>query len=304
VLLGDGYDLGKGWSLAVSGVNFDAADAIVETNMFNEPPESGRAFVLVDVVIAYNGTDDPKSTGFEVSIDAVANSNTSYDSFGCGVLPDDLDSLSDVFSGGAISGQACFDVEADDVSGLTLYASSGIFSGTDVFYSLSTESSQATGVATSIGPVLGAVSTPARLDPNPMNTVVPIGDGWALSVTGLGRDGTAAVLAENQFNDPPPEGYVFFLVDVILAYEGTEKQDSALAVTISAVGEGNVEYATWGCGVVPGELEVFTDVFPGASIVGTVCFVVPAAEVGSGVLLYATGEMFGDSFVTFATSRE
>jgi hypothetical protein len=35
------------------------------------------------------------------------------------------------------------------------------------------------------------------------------------------------------------------------------------------------------CGVVPGELDAFTDVFAGGVVEGQVCFVVPAEDLGS-----------------------
>ena len=301
VRLGDGHDLGNGWSLALTGVRHDATEEIAAANMFNDPPEPGRQFVLVDLIVAYNGLEDPRSPFLYVSFDAVGQGNVGYDSFGCGVLPNDLDSSRDVFSGGSLSGQICFDVDAGDADSLVLYASTGWSSVEDIFFSLFEESGSPTGVSTRIGPVDGAASSSNRSGPNPTGTSALIGGGWVLVVNGSNPDGTAEVMAENQFNDPPPDGHVFFLIEVVLTNEGPEKQDSAFFVDIGAVGDGNVEYDAFGCGVIPNELDTFTELFPGGSISGDVCFVVPESEAGSDVVVYASGEVFGDEMVYFAT---
>ena len=297
--MGDGQDLGDGWSLALTGVRHDATEEIAAANMFNDPPEPGRQFVLVDLIVAYNGLEDPRSP-FDVSFDAVGQGSVGYDSFGCGVLPNDLDSSRDVFSGGSLSGQICFDVDSGDADSLVLYASAGFF-GKDIFFSLFEESESPTGVSTRLGPVAGAASSSNRSDPIPTGTSAPIGGGWTLAVNGSSPDGTAEVLAENQFNDPPPDGHIFFLAEVVLTNDGQEKQD-AFFVEIEAVGNGNAAYDLFGCGVIPNELDIWVELFPGGSVSGEVCFVVPESEAGSDVLVYANGELFGDESVFFATT--
>ena len=78
--------------------------------MFNDAPELGRQFVLVDLMLAYNGFQDPKSALLEVSFNGVGQSNVAYGSLGCGVLPNELDRSLDVFTGGYVSGQICSDL--------------------------------------------------------------------------------------------------------------------------------------------------------------------------------------------------
>ena len=302
ILIGDGHDLGNGWSLVVTKVNFDGAYAVLEANQFNDPPTEGRSFVLVDISLGYNGSSDPSSPAFEVSIDAVGSQNISYSSSECGILPNSIDSMRDLFTGGAISGQVCFDADTSDIQSLTLYASSGFFGGKDSFFSLNQQSLNPTGLNTSIGPVLGASSTQARLNPTPVGTAGSISDNWEFSVKNSMPDGTDLVLSENQFNDLPPIDHTFFLSTVVLTNVGQEKQDSLLGVSIKAVGIGNVEYDSYGCGVIPGELDTWgTQIFPGGSIEGTICFVVPKSEADDGVVLYVNGETFGETPYTFAT---
>ena len=70
-----------------------------------------------------------------------------------------------------------------------------------------------------------------------------------------------------------------------------------LTVTANAVGDSNVAYGKL-CGVIPGELDSFTDVFAGGAAEGQICFVVPSAELAS-VTVYA-GALLEDA-VFFAT---
>ena len=64
------------------------------------------------------------------------------------------------------------------------------------------------------------------------------------------------------------------------------------------VGDTNVELPT-GCGVVPGEIDLFVDIFAGGSTAGTICFVVPA-DAGQ-LVLYATVD-YTKPPVMFATT--
>jgi hypothetical protein len=127
---------------------------------------------------------------------------------------------------------------------------------------------------------------------------VDLGGGWSATVTQPARDITEAVLAENQFNDPPPLGFRFVGVDVTLGYSG-EEPSTALMMTLRAVADDNLVQSTQ-CGVIPGELDRFDDVFPGGSISGTLCFVVEQDALDS-LVLYGTGELFSDDYVYLAT---
>jgi hypothetical protein len=145
---------------------------------------------------------------------------------------------------------------------------------------------------------MGAAATENRTTGAlPIGAAGDVGDGWAFAVASPARDITDQVMADNTFNDPPPEGFRFVGVDVALAYSGTGSA-SAFEVTAKWVGGGNVQRVGF-CGVVNGELDQFTDVFAGGSVTGTMCFVVPQQEVGEGVLYVAAG--FDIEPVYFAT---
>jgi hypothetical protein len=118
-----------------------------------------------------------------------------------------------------------------------------------------------------------------------------------MAVSGAARDITDAVMAENSFNVPPPDGFRFIGVDVTYAYDGSGSA-SPFVVTTKAVGASNVQVSSY-CGVVPGEIDLSSDLFSGGAVSGTLCFVAPASDLA--MVLYATAA-FGESYVMFATS--
>tara|TARA_X000001036_G_C20597252_1_gene773447 strand:+ start:106 stop:1263 length:1158 start_codon:yes stop_codon:yes gene_type:complete len=303
VLLGNGFTFSDNWSLLVTTVNFDAWAEIKEANMFNDPPDDGSTYVLIEVTLVYNGTEDPANPWFDVEFGAVGQSGVGYEECDFTVLPEELSNSLDVFSGGALKGNICFMVTNEDINNLTLYVSEFSFFEEDanVYFSLTAESETPTGIETILGPVPGANSTPARLSPYPIDSWVSIEGGWKLKVNESTPDATDLVLAENMFNEPPKDGHVFFLVNVSLENESNDIQDGFWG-DIKAVGDGNVELDPYGCGVVPNELYNYVDVFPGGSIEGNICFEVPVSELDAEIVIYATGDFIQDEgAITFAT---
>lgn len=295
VPLGIVADIGAGWRLQVLEVIPDGAAAVAAENEFNDPPPAGSTFTLVKVALGYYGLNDP-TTAYQPTISAVGASNLELESY-CGTLPNELDLFVDVFTGGVVVGNLCFVTTTPDSTSLQLYAVGDYFESDEVFL-------QANGTATGVdpmaalsGPQVGAVSTPARLSPTALATTVDVGAGWSMTVTGAARDITDLVMAENQFNDPAPEGFRYIGVDVTYAYSGTEPS-AAYQVTTKAVGDGNVELQA-GCGVITGEIDIFTDVFAGGTVAGTICFVVPSASPS--IVVYASAD-FDTPPVMFAVS--
>ncbi len=295
VPLGLVADIGAGWRLQVLEVLPDGAAAVAAENEFNEPPPAGSTFTLVKVALGYYGLNDPISA-FQPTISAVGASNLELESF-CGTLPNELDLLVDVFSGGVVVGNLCFVTTTPDATSLQLYAVGDYFESDEVFLRANGTATGVDPMATLTGPQAGAVSTPARLSPTTLSTAVDVGAGWSMTVTGAARDITDLVMAENQFNEPAPAGFRFIGVDVTYAYSGTEPS-AAYQVTTKAVGDGNVELQA-GCGVISGEIDIFTDVFAGGTVAGTICFVVPSANPS--MVVYASAD-FDTSPVMFAVS--
>ena len=296
VPLGTVADINGGWRLQVLEVIPDAAAAVAEASEFNEPPPAGSTFTLVKIAMGYYGVEDPTSA-YQPTISAVGSSNLEVES-SCGTLPDELNLFVDVFSGGVVTGNLCFITTPEDSTSLQLYAvGSYFFESTDVFLQANGAAAGATPLAALTGPQDGAAATPGRLSPTALTTAVDVGAGWTMTVTGAARDMTDVIMAENQFNDPPPEGFRFIGVDVTYAYSGSETV-AAWEVTTKAVGDSNVELDD-DCGVFPGEIDVFNDVLAGGSVTGTICVVVPSASPN--FVLYASAD-FDTPHVLFAVA--
>ncbi|WP_217913316.1 hypothetical protein [Miltoncostaea marina] len=145
------------------------------------------------------------------------------------------------------------------------------------------------------GPVPPAAPTPPPPPPpapgSTRATAVPIGQGlaihggWAAAVLSVTPDATAAVLAENQFNDPPAPGRQFFIARVSATYTGAASSRFDAGFRLRVVGPSAVAYTTFGdsCGVIPDDIED-PEVFTGGTITGNVCWSVPSGDVGGLVM--------------------
>lgn len=135
--LGTAVDIGDGWTLTINDTNLDAEADVIAANEFNDPAPEGEVYVLVDVTMGYDG-DEASASLFSVDLDLVGDSNLSANS-SCSAssLPDELDTFSELFAGGSVTGSLCFLADANDVSSLVAYATGEPFSDNYEFFSLS-----------------------------------------------------------------------------------------------------------------------------------------------------------------------
>jgi len=117
--VGTATDIGEGWTLTVNGVDPDAAGTLA-ANEFNDPAAPGSAYVLVDVSLQFDG--EGSGTGTAADLHLVGDSNVAARA-GCSVSWDgELDRFAEVFAGGTIQGELCFEVAAADVASAVLLA--------------------------------------------------------------------------------------------------------------------------------------------------------------------------------------
>jgi Divergent InlB B-repeat domain len=136
----------------------------------------------------------------------------------------------------------------------------------------------------------------SRANPVPLGatvTVTSLDEKWAVRITSTQPDATAAVLAENQFNDPPAAGKQFFIATLAVTYLSGTKPDSVSAdFSLRSVGPSNVVYTTFGnsCGVIPDDIDSKGQLLPGGSKTGNVCWEVPSSEAASLIAFWDTGD--------------
>lgn len=126
----------------------------------------------------------------------------------------------------------------------------------------------------------------------PVGTALNVA-GWTLVVKQILPNATELVLAENQFNDPPADGRQFFIATISATYDGDEESSTLFAdVSLQALGPTNVAYRDYSdtCGVIPGELDTFVEVFRGGTIEGNVCWSILSEDAPA--LLMSADESF------------
>ena len=297
------------WSLRVLAVDTDAWDAIKEENQFNDPPNDGHKFVTVRLEVQYTGPGESPDLVWDLTPKAVGVSRVGYDDgfFNCGVIPDSLkDQPRELFTGGTVSGNVCFEVREKDLSSLLLYVdeSGGLFTAATVWMDLPT-TDRATTVPTT--GTLARVDQPTETTaPKATTTTVVVNDGrdaehsvpvgkagnlpnWSLRVLAVDTDAWDAIKEENQFNDPPNDGHKFVTVRLEVQYTGPgESPDLVWDLTPKAVGVSRVGYddGFFNCGVIPDSLkDQPRELFTGGTVSGNVCFEVREKDLSS-LLLY------------------
>lgn len=302
--------VGDGWAMSVDGFVPDADLAVAAANSFNDPPGPGKRYVLVKVTLRYgSGGVADRATPVLVRIEAVGPSKTSYRSSDAAVVaPDDLDISTEVFKGGALTGNIAFAVSATDAADLLVSASAG-FDGAERFFATNAGQASPSGdvvgttTTVAVGAATGRVAVPgARANPLPRRTPGAIGDGWRLTVTDYVADAGAVIAATNSFNEPPPAGKQYAMVRVTLTYgEGGTDDKANPLVIIRAVGPSNTAVNWTDSFVVAPDALVTTDaVRRGQSITGNIVFAVTSADAARLVVYASAG--FGSDDVFFATA--
>jgi hypothetical protein len=125
------------WQITVVGFQPDGSAAVAAENQFNDPPAPDARFALVTVEATYVGTDEPAIL-LELDFGAIDDNNVAYDyEDTCGVIPDEIDRYGDVYRGGTISGNLCWEVQKDSIDSLLLTVGSSGPGSPPTFFDLS-----------------------------------------------------------------------------------------------------------------------------------------------------------------------
>src|SRR6266536_5860382 len=131
-------------------------------------------------------------------------------------------------------------------------------------------------------PVVGTRSNPVPLGAPVDETFSFSNEHWRFRIVSTQPNATAAVMAENQFNDPPAPGNQFFLATLEVTYVSgaAARSPGSVADDLRTVGPSNVVYSTFGnsCGVIPDGFLFKGDLLPGGTMTGNICWQVPSAE--------------------------
>jgi hypothetical protein len=122
-----------------------------------------------------------------------------------------------------------------------------------------------------------------RSNPLDIGTTIEMGD-WQLAVVDVTRDATDQVMAENEFNDPPADGYQFIMFEVDATYVGDDSGDPWLDFSWAIVGSEGNTFGSGGsmdhyCGVFPNPLDEQGETYTDGSVSGNVCISADSAQL-------------------------
>ena len=293
------------WAIRISRVVFDGADEVLAENQFNDPPQPGHRFVIAWIEGAYLGSEIG-DLFWDISLKLVGRSSVVYTQSdpGCGVVPEDMMNLPEVFPGGMISGNACWSVPEFDIDSVVLFAEPAFSLGNDrEFFALSERGRSRTGTIEA-GP--GRPASEAQIiaarnsvrsdtraggkeNPIPLGQPARIGN-WRLRVVRVDTNATDLVLSENLFNEPPEPGYQFVMarIKATLVEPNDDPEAFWSDISLKVVGDSAVAFgqSNPGCGVVPDDLSGAPDVFVGGAISANACWSVPATDIDS-IIMFA-----------------
>lgn len=288
------------WRLRVSRVTADATGQVMAENEFNESPGEGNQFFMASVEATYTGTDS-STFWLDMTLKAVGESSVAYEPFDatCGVIPDDLNQAGETFPGGTVTGNVCWNIESSDATSLVMIAEQSFsFEETRAFLSLDPaanpldETTVVEGTGSDLGPTVA---------PGESATV----GAWEITVIGVTPDATDQILADNQFNEPPPEGSQYFIAELEATYVGSDSSTFWIDMSLGAVGESRVVYEPFGssCGLVPNDINDAGETFPGGTITGNVCWTIRSSDAPSLAMIAEESFTFEETRVFFALAE-
>lgn len=123
------------WEVTVNDVNLDATDVILAENMFNDAPEDGHVYIMVELTATYVGSD-PEGDAPWVGVEYVSASGNSFETYDAFVSePNSFDRTGTLYEGASTTGNIALQVPADDVAGGTVRVTPSLF-GDPMFFAV------------------------------------------------------------------------------------------------------------------------------------------------------------------------
>ena len=124
----------------------------------------------------------------------------------------------------------------------------------------------------------------SRSNPIPLGKPGGLGNGWAVTITGVNPDATAAILAADPTNAAPVDGYHYVMITVTASYDGPGSSHLTPGSSFHAISASNVDHSSANsfCGALPAPNLDLTNplVFNGGTESGyAVCWMVTTADV-------------------------
>ena len=102
---------GDDWTVVINSVTLDATDAVLAANQFNEAPDAGTEYIIVNYTATYTGEDADGQVPAFVTVDYVTADGVTVDGLDkLIVAPDAIDSMSTLYTGASATGNKAIQV--------------------------------------------------------------------------------------------------------------------------------------------------------------------------------------------------
>ncbi|WP_158665574.1 hypothetical protein [Pontimonas salivibrio] len=143
----------------------------------------------------------------------------------------------------------------------------------------------------------------SRENPLPIGTAVVLDDGmggvWEVTLLAPDLEANEVVLAENMFNEDPPEGFQYSLLPVVAKYLGEETGTAAWDLDFAYVSAAGTTHKPFDVSVViPDDLGSLNELYNGGVAEGNIAIAIPSEAPKQGT--WRIGTSWGDAAVFFA----
>lgn len=115
------------WDMTITNVTLDATDEVLAENEFNETPDAGNQYMVVDVDITYNGNEPEGEMPMATFEYVTAGGNTIDGLDDMVVAPNALDSMENLYNGATTSGSIAIQIPSEDADAGVLAVSPDMF---------------------------------------------------------------------------------------------------------------------------------------------------------------------------------
>lgn len=295
------------WDITVLSVDRDATAEVMALDDYNVDLAPGEQFVTVAISASFRGENQagPTSLWRSTHIYGELPGGELVEADGAGECPnppDELRILTDVFGGGTLTGNVCFVAKTDEIENIALVIDDRQNPDSIARFVLPAEgmvfSAPAVAASEPVGDTLGT-----RGNPYPLGSVVRVG-AWDVTVTGFNPDLTQIITDEDRGVGPVTAGRQEAGIYVTMTNTGSEATSVFGTLMVRAVADSTaVSYGdgVYHCRLSETQLEQYSNVEPGASLSGHICWELLPEESGSMVLYLEPTLTVEDDRVYFAT---
>ncbi|SMX89816.1 DUF4190 domain-containing protein [Brevibacterium antiquum] len=115
------------WEMTITNVTLDATDQVLAENEFNESPDAGNQYMMIDVEMTYTG-DAPDGEMPMATFEYVSAGGNTFDGLDDMVVaPNALDTLENMYNGATTSGSIAIQIPSEDADAGVLAVNPDMF---------------------------------------------------------------------------------------------------------------------------------------------------------------------------------